>query len=189
MSDSSAVAVFGSSQTDPDSRKWAQAEEVGKRLAEAGFTVITGGYGGTMEAVSKGASMAGGHVIGVTAPPLFSGRQGANPYVAELIETEGLAGRIGVIIERAAGTIALPGSIGTATELLVAWNVNHIVRNNGGRRVPTVAVGQEWRTVVETLVSQVDAFSEDIHLATTPDESVDWMLDQLRNPVNLDLAA
>ena len=96
MSDSPAVAVFGSSQSDPDSRNWAEAEQVGRRLGEAGFAVITGGYGGTMEAVSKGASEASGHVIGVTAPPLFPGRHGANAYVAELIETEGLAKRIGV---------------------------------------------------------------------------------------------
>ncbi|MFV1962139.1 MAG: LOG family protein [Acidimicrobiia bacterium] len=181
MSDSSAVAVFGSSQTDPDSRKWAEAERVGRRLAEAGLAVITGGYGGTMEAVSKGTSEAGGHVIGVTAPPLFLGRHGANPYVAELIETEGLTRRIGAMMERAAGTIALPGSIGTATELLIAWNVNHIVRRNGGHHVPTVAVGREWRTVVETLVSEVDAFPGDIHLASTSDEGVDWMLEQLKN--------
>ena len=179
MSDSSAVAVFGSSQTDLDSRKWAEAEQVGRRLAEAGFAVITGGYGGTMEAVSKGASEASGHVIGVTAPALFPGRHNANPYVAELIETEGLARRIGAIMERAEGIIALPGSIGTATELLMAWNINHIVRRNGGHHVPTVAIGQEWRTVAETLVSEIDAFPGDVHLAGTPNEGVDWILDQL----------
>ena len=172
--------MFGSSQTDPESRDWAEAEQVGKRLAQAGFAVITGGYGGTMEAVSRGASQSGGHVIGVTAPSLFPGRHGANPYVAELIETEGIARRIGVMMERAAGTIALPGSIGTATELLIAWNVNHIVRRNGGHHVPTVAVGREWRVVAETLVSEINAFPGDVHLASTPDSGVDWMLEQLK---------
>ncbi len=179
MSGLPSVAVFGSSQTDPDSPRWAEAERVGTRLAGAGFAVITGGYGGTMEAVSKGASEAGGHVIGVTAPRLFPGRHGSNPYVAELIEAEELAGRIGVMMKRAAGTIALPGSIGTATELLIAWNVNHIVRRNGGRHLPTVAVGGEWRKVVETLVSEVGAFPGDVHLVGTPDDGVDWILNQL----------
>jgi len=162
LSGSSAVAVFGSSQTDPGTRMWAEAERVGTRLAEAGFAVITGGYGGTMEAVSKGAADASGHVIGVTAPQLFPGRHGSNPYVAELIEAEGLAGRIGVMMERAAGAIALPGSIGTATELLIAWNVNHIVRQ-----------------VAETLVTEVGAFPGDVHLVGTPDKGVDWILGQL----------
>ena len=179
MSGLSAVAVFGSSQTDPGTRMWAEAERVGTRLAGAGFAVITGGYGGTMEAVSKGAADASGHVIGVTAPQLFPGRHGSNPYVAELIEAEGLAGRIGAMMERAAGTIALPGSIGTATELLIAWNVNHIVRRNGGRHLPTVAVGGEWRKVAETLVTEVGAFPGDVHLVGTPDKGVDWILGQL----------
>lgn len=179
MSDSPAVAVFGSSQSDRDSRNWAEAEQVGRRLGEAGFAVITGGYGGTMEAVSKGASEASGHVIGVTAPPLFPGRHGANPYVAELIETEGLAERIGVMMERAEGIIALPGSIGTATELLVAWNVNHILRRSGGHQVPTVAIGRHWRMVAATLVSEIDAFPGDVHLADTADQGVDWILSRL----------
>ena len=76
-----AVVVFGSSQTVPGSAEWNDAEHVGRRLAESSIAVITGGYGGTMEAVSKGASAARGHVIGITAPSVFPGRQGANPFV------------------------------------------------------------------------------------------------------------
>ena len=68
------VAVFGSSQTIPDSADWRDAVHVGRRLAEAGLEVITGGYGGTMEAASLGASEAGGRVVGVTAPVLFPDR-------------------------------------------------------------------------------------------------------------------
>jgi uncharacterized protein (TIGR00725 family) len=179
LSGQNAVAVFGSSQTDPGTKEWGDAENVGVALAGAGLAVITGGYGGTMEAVSKGASESDGHVIGVTAPPLFPGRHEANPYVEELIEAEGLANRIGIMMDRAAGTMALPGSIGTATELLIAWNVNHIARRNGGIRVPTVAIGEGWGAVAGALVSAIDAFPGDVHLVDTSDEGLEWILDQL----------
>ena len=83
-----AIAVFGSSQTPPGTEEWDQAVLTGSRLAQAGFGVVTGGYGGTMEAASKGAAEAGGHVIGVTSPSQFPGRLGANRYVKEIIEAD-----------------------------------------------------------------------------------------------------
>jgi len=176
---SRSVAVFGSSQTEPDSPEWIEAEMVGRRLARSSFAVITGGYGGTMEAASKGASDAGGHVIGITAPPLFPGRHGANPFVNELIEADNLTDRIGRMMERANGTLALAGSIGTATELLVAWNINHIVRRNSGSAIPTVAIGPGWAAVASTLSKEIDAVPADIHLAPDGDSGLDWLLGQL----------
>ena len=174
-----AVAVFGSSQTDPESTEWADAEKVGRRLALSSFAVITGGYGGTMEAVSKGANEAGGHVIGITAPTLFPGRPSANPFVDELIEAEGLADRIGRMMDRAAGTLALPGSIGTAAELLVAWNINNIMSRNGGSSIPTAAIGQGWASVATTLSEEIMAVPSDIHLAPDADVGLDWLIAQL----------
>jgi len=57
------VTVFGSSQPAPDSPAYAVAERVGRLLGEAGYSVMTGDYFGTMEAVSKGAKSAGAHTI------------------------------------------------------------------------------------------------------------------------------
>jgi uncharacterized protein (TIGR00725 family) len=172
------VAVFGSSQTVPGSARWIAAEEIGARCAHAGLAVITGGYGGTMEAVSRGASMAGGTVIGVTAPTLFTRRSGANRYVTHEIHTPNLVERIGTLIGKADGIIALPGSIGTAAELIVSWNLNHVARRNGGVRVPTVAVGDEWRDLSGLLVERTGAFPGDIHLVDTADAAMDWILTQ-----------
>ncbi|MBW3666080.1 MAG: LOG family protein [Actinobacteria bacterium] len=140
------VAVFGSSATEPGSNAWEEAETVGRLLAEAGFGVVTGGYGGSMEAVSKGVAERNGQVVGITAPALFPERTAANPHVGLLIEAESLLERIGAMFDRACGVIALPGSIGTATELAIAWNLNHIARHNDAGRLPTAAVGQGWRT-------------------------------------------
>lgn len=176
MTHAIAVAVFGSSQTVPGSAEWNDAEHVGRRLAESSIAVITGGYGGTMEAVSKGASAARGHVIGITAPSVFPGRQGSNPFVKELIEANSLTDRIGLMLDRAAGAVALPGSIGTAAELLIAWNHNHIARRNGRSVVPTTAVGVGWATMASSLASENDGIPVDIHLVADSDTGLDWLL-------------
>jgi hypothetical protein len=171
--------VFGSSQTEIDSGDWADAVSVGARLATAGAAVVTGGYGGTMEAVSLGAAQAGGHVIGVTAPVLFPDRVGANPHVHELIEASSLAHRIDVMMTRADATLSLPGSLGTATELLMAWNTNHIKRGREGRIFPSAAVGAQWKKVADALVLLIGAEIDGIYWAKSTDEGVDWILGQL----------
>ena len=172
------VAVFGSSAIEQGSIEWAEAEIVGARLADAGCAVVTGGYSGVMEAVSRGAGLAGGRVVGVTAPQLFATRPGANDYVTDERSAGTLAERIGTLIELASGVIVLPGSIGTAAELVVTWNLNHVRRNNGGSRVPTVAVGAGWREMWELLAGRMGAFSGDVHVVDTPAEAVGWLLDQ-----------
>ncbi|HLF60213.1 MAG TPA: LOG family protein [Acidimicrobiia bacterium] len=174
-----AVAVFGSSQTDFDSTEWDEAVSVGARLASAGLVVVTGGYGGTMEAVSLGAAGAGGRVVGVTAPTLFPDRVGANPHIHELIEATSLAHRIDVMMERADATLSLPGSIGTATELLMAWNINHIKRRSGQRPLPCAAVGGQWKKVADALVLLIGAEIDSVYWAKDVNDGVNWVVDQL----------
>ncbi len=173
-----AVAVFGSSATRPNTPDWDDAEVAGQRLASAGLTVVTGGYGGSMEAASRGAASRGGHVIGVTMPSRFMDRSGANPYVVEERPAETLNGRIGLLTGLANAVIALPGSIGTAAELLIAWNLNHISRSDGSRRLPTVAVGPTWAALWELLTVEAGARPEDVHLADDVHHAIDWVLEQ-----------
>lgn len=172
------IAVFGSSATKPGSPAWEEAEGTGRSLAEAGLGVVTGGYGGSMEAVSKGASGSGGVVVGVTAPSLFPDRSGANPHVGLLVEAETLLERIGAMFDRACGVIALPGSVGTATELLIAWNLNHIARNARAGRIPTAAVGTGWRALHELMSGSIGAFPADVHVTDTAEQAVDWLVIQ-----------
>lgn len=178
MTEPRAVAVFGSSATEPDSAAWAAAENTGKRCVEAGFVVVTGGYGGTMEAISKGANDAGGEAIGVTAPTLFPGRPGANPYVTREIVAGSLMERIDTLTGLASGIVVLPGSIGTLAEFVIAWNLNHVNRLNEGMRLPTVAVGDGWRRLWELATGSLGAFGGDVHVVYTPDEAVEWLLAQ-----------
>ena len=165
----------------PDSDEWDQAVHAGSTIARAGFAVVTGGYGGTMEAASMGAHLAGGYVIGVTAPPLFPQRTGPNPYVAEEVQARSLAHRLDEIIRRASGALALPGSIGTATELLISWNLNNIARHTGAQPFPTAAVGAEWRRIGTLLTSAIGATAEEIHWTETVDDGARWLLDRLES--------
>lgn len=177
MSGPRAVAVFGSAATLPGSDDWIDAEKVGARCADAGFAVVTGGYGGTMEAASRGANLAGGRVIGVTSPEFFSHRPSANPHVTEERPATTLTDRIGILLDAASGVIALPGSIGTAAELVVSWNLNHVRLRQGRSVLPTVAVGREWHALWE-LLSGMRASPDGIHVVDTADEAVDWILQQ-----------
>lgn len=178
MSEVRAVAIFGSSQTEPASTEWVEAEEAGRRCAEAGLAVVTGGYGGTMEAASKGANLAGGEVIGVTAPAVFTGRAGANSFVTCEVEAKSLAERIGILMDLSKGVVVLPGSIGTAAELVVVWNLNHVGRRNSGTRIPTVAVGPNWARFCEFATGTLGALEDDVQVVETANNAVDWLLAQ-----------
>jgi uncharacterized protein (TIGR00725 family) len=120
------IAVFGSSTSRPGDGWWEQGLECGRRLAAAGYDVATGGYGGLMQSVSQGAAEAGARVYGVTAPPCFPYRPGPNEFVDEEIPAATIPERMERIIDLGAGYIVLDGSIGTLTEMLVAWNIAHI---------------------------------------------------------------
>ena len=145
------IAVFGASRAAPGDGVYEQGVECGRLLAEAGYSVATGGYGGLMEAVSQGAHLAGGHVVGVTAPGVFPDRSGANPFVAEEWPTAHLMERIHEITRLSAAAITLPGSLGTLTELVAAWNLSYVARFSGGTPKPLITVGTQWAKIVADL--------------------------------------
>lgn len=151
------VAVFGSSAIVAGDPAWVEAERLGRLLAEAGFTVANGGYGGAMEAVSCGAHAVGGAVIGVTAPKVFPQRAGVNPCVTRQITADTIAERIHRLVDLADGWIALPGSIGTVTELMVAWNTAFVAPFRGAVPPPLVVVGERMSRFVRACTDVVEA--------------------------------
>lgn len=142
------IAVFGSGEAPPTDLD--RARRLGRALAEAGYGVINGGYGGIMEASAAGAREAGGRTVGVTCRA-FTFRAGANPYIQEVVEAASLTERIETLLARAAGYVVLPGGNGTLAELSLAWE--HIRKGllPGGDR-PLVAWADPWRDVVGTLI-------------------------------------
>jgi len=160
------ISVFGSSRCEDSGGDYRLAVELGAALARAGFAVATGGYGGTMEAVSRGAAEAGGNVIGVVASALSSE---ANPWVAETIVVPKWEDRLLKLISLGDGYVACPGGTGTLVELAVAWEMIH---KRLLRPKPLVAIGEFWRPIIAQIES-VDGNSRGlVQLADNVPEAV-----------------
>jgi uncharacterized protein (TIGR00730 family) len=167
-----AIAVFGSSEPRPPSPGWHQAYEVGRLLAETGFVVVNGGYGGVMEASARGAREAGGHTIGVTTT-VFDLRGVANPWIETERRERDLFERTRGLIEESAGFVVLPGRSGTLAELGLVWAL-HKAGLLGGK--PIQMVGQVWEDLLPHLrrLDLLDAAVLEItEIAPSPREAVD----------------
>ena len=148
------VTVFGGANpTPPD---YEQALRLGKLLGQAGCTVLTGGYLGTMEAVSRGAAENGGHVVGVTCTEIESWRQvRTNRWVQEERSFPTLRERIFALIAGCQAAIALPGGPGTLAEIAVMWN--HLLIHAITPR-PLILVGPGWQETFSLLYRSFDAY-------------------------------
>ena len=113
-----AIACFGSARTRPEDTTYAIGEEVGRKLTAAGFAVITGGGPGSMEAVNKGASEAGGTSVGLGIELPFE--SGLNPWVDIGINFRYFFARKTMFVKYSQGFIVLPGGFGTLDELFEA---------------------------------------------------------------------
>jgi len=143
------ITVFGSSQPQPGSPVYAEAYELGKLLAVAGHIVLTGGYVGTMEAVSRGANEAGGHVIGVTCDEIEKWRAvGANVWVLEERRFATLQERLNELIRGCDAAIALPGGPGTLAEIALTWNLMIVASIP---QKPLILVGQGWKALFDEM--------------------------------------
>ena len=108
------ITVFGGSQPKPGEPAYEDALRLGSLIGQAGYTVLTGGYIGTMEAVSRGAAEAGGHVIGVTCDEIEAWRPvKPNPWVTEEMRFPTLHQRLFALIDNCDAALALPGGVGT----------------------------------------------------------------------------
>jgi uncharacterized protein (TIGR00725 family) len=177
------VAVFGSSATQPGTAEWTEALQLGHGIALRGWGVATGGYGGTMEAVSAGAAESGGRVVGVTAPSIFPDRQGVNPYVHEEVAERTLPHRIAHLVESTDAAIVLPGSIGTLAELIVAWNAAFVAPFRGDMAKPVVAVGPIWEAIIASLHERLPTGHGFVRLVPNADAAlsvVETMITQIQ---------
>lgn len=164
------VTVFGSSVGEAGDPGYDEGVRLGRLLAEAGYAVATGGYDGFMVAVSEGAHDANGQVIGVTAPSVFPRRDTANRFVKEHIRAASLTERIHELVDLADVSLALPGSIGTFTELMVAWNLAFVAQFSDAPPHPVIAIGPVWRRLISQLSEE---FQTDIELVTCVDSVED----------------
>ncbi|NLF49887.1 MAG: LOG family protein [Leptolinea sp.] len=141
------VAVFGGANAHPGEPDYDQALLLGAGLARSGHMVMTGGYIGVMEAVSKGAAEVGGHVIGVTCDEIEAFRPiKPNKWVKEEWRFISLSERMMNLINRCDAAVALPGGVGTLAEISVLWNqmLVHAVPKK-----PAILVGDGWKEIVD----------------------------------------
>lgn len=143
------VTVYGSSQIRPEDSLYQSAVAIGQGLAEAGLAVMTGGYYGIMEAISKGANEAGGHVIGVTTDQIGQRYHlQPNGYLKEIVHYEELRDRLLHMVEKADAYLAMPGGVGTLHEIAETWE---LMRIGGIPARPFVCYGHLWQKLVQAL--------------------------------------
>ena len=150
------ISVFGGSQAREGDIAYIEGVELGRLLAERRHTVLTGGYIGMMEAVSRGAKEAGGHVIGVTCEDIEAWRPiKANAWVMEEIRRKTLEERLHSLIHESDAALALPGGPGTLTEISLMWNL--MILESLHRR-PLILVGDGWQSVFDQFFKGLDAY-------------------------------
>jgi uncharacterized protein (TIGR00730 family) len=140
-----AVTVFGSARVDEDSDTYRMAREIGRRLAEAGYAVITGGGPGAMEAANRGCQEGGGLSVGCNIE--LPHEQGLNPYTDLEVEFRYFFARKTMFVKYADGFVILPGGFGTLDELFESLT---LIQTGKIEHFPVVLVGRDhWRGLLD----------------------------------------
>jgi len=152
------VTIFGGSKCAKNSAEYREAMELGGRLAEAGFTICTGGYLGIMEAASRGAHEKGGRVFGIV---LNQFKNEPNRYLTDKVATNHFYERLQNLIIRSVGFVAFRGGMGTVTEISLVWNK---LQTGVIKKRPLVLIGECWKPVVEAWRENLAVSDADVNM-------------------------
>jgi len=169
------VTIFGGSKCRETDLEYAQAQRVGELLADAGFTICTGGYLGVMEAASRGAHGRGGRVLGIT---MNQFKTEPNRYLTEKVATPHFYERLQQLITRSVGFIALRGGMGTVTEISLVWNK---LQTRVLKPRPLVLLGDCWPPLVREWQRYLAVSEEDVKaldFARTAEEAVSLIVEK-----------
>lgn len=164
------VTVFGSARTPSTDRWYQEAVKLGKLLAGCGFTIVTGGGPGIMEAANKGAYDAGGESVGLNIQLPFEQR--INPYVKKSRAFHYFFTRKVILAASAQAYVYFPGGFGTMDEL---FEILTLIQTKKSESIPVILVGSEYWNgldafIKETLYEEFETISEkDIDLYTIVD--------------------
>ncbi len=167
------VTIFGGSKCTENSFEYRQAKEIGERLAEAGFTICTGGYLGVMEAASRGAREKGGRVLGIV---MNQFKSEPNRFLTDKVATDHFYDRLQNLIQRSVGFIAIRGGMGTVTEVSLVWNK---LQTGVIDYRPLVLLGDCWKNVVKVWQENLVVSNADVNLLNFADsagEAVDLII-------------
>ncbi|MBU3679393.1 MAG: TIGR00730 family Rossman fold protein [Candidatus Kapabacteria bacterium] len=173
------ITVFGSARFKEDHPHYDLARSVGARLADMGFTVMTGGGPGIMEAANRGAKEAGGTSIGLNIELPFE--QHANPWLDVMVTFEHFFVRKVMLVKYSLGFVVLPGGFGTMDELFEAIT---LIQTKKITNFPIVLMGTEYYSEVvdsirNRMVNEGTISKDDLDLFLVTD-SIDEMEDFLR---------
>ncbi len=165
-----AVSIFGSARTKPGHPYYKLTEEVARLLSDSGFSVISGGGPGIMEAANKGAYAGSGPSVGLNIELPFE--QSGNEYQDIGITFKYFFMRKVMFVKYAAAYVVMPGGFGTMDELMEAMT---LVQTGKAKKMPIILVGKEfWAGLVgwlkNTLIAEGMASPEDIDLIQIIDE-------------------
>jgi uncharacterized protein (TIGR00730 family) len=182
------VTIFGSARIGAGDPIHAMARALGRRLAERGFTVITGGGPGLMEAANRGAKDAGGRSIGCNIR--LAMEQEPNPFLDQFVEFEHFFVRKAMLIKYSSAFVIMPGGFGTMDE---AFEIATLIQTGKLERFPVVAMGREfWEPVRQlfrgamterNLIGPADL--DPVKLTDDVDEAVAWIVSGMRRPSDL----
>lgn len=173
------ITVFGSARFKEDHPHYDAARVVGARLADMGFTVMTGGGPGIMEAANRGAKEAGGTSIGLNIELPFE--QHANPWLDVMVTFEHFFVRKVMLVKYSLGFVVMPGGFGTMDELFEAIT---LIQTKKITNFPIVLMGTEYYselvdTIRNRMVQEGTISKDDLDLFLVTD-SVDEMEEFLR---------
>ncbi len=159
------ISVFGGSAPRVDTPAYEIAMRLGRLIGAAGWRVATGGYEGSMEAVSRGAKQAGGEVRGVICEVFERAGLRPNAWVDDVVRLATLRERLYYLVSECDAALALPGGIGTLSEVALTWS---LLQAGEIPPKPFVLVGPEWnRTIFAFLESQAGMVrAKDLELVT-----------------------
>ena len=180
------ITVFGSSRPREGDSHYALARNLGAALAARGFIVCSGGYGGVMEAASRGAKESGGQTLAVTAE-FFRAR--ANRWVDEEVRVATWQERLFELVRRGSGYVVCPGGTGTLVELAVVWEM---INKRVMRDKPFVALGDFWQPIIDRVreveIGHPSTWGESaerlIHFAHEPAHAADHLASKLSRSAN-----
>lgn len=160
------VAVFGSGKVREGDPVYGRALELGRALAQKGYTVVNGGYRGVMEASARGASQAGGRTVGITTTQ-FPGT--VNPWIREERRSPTWQDRLFGLIEQSDAYVVLDGGTGTLVELFTVWEMAN--QNLHVKRI--IVYGDFFTRLFEFLrTSPYVVFNSQLKVAQSLDEVV-----------------
>lgn len=165
-----AVSIFGSARTKSDNRYYQLAEEIARLLSDSGFSVISGGGPGIMEAINKGAFYGKSPSVGLNIQLPFE--QSGNAYQNISQTFQHFFSRKVMFVKFASAYVVMPGGFGTLDELMEALT---LVQTGKTRRIPIILVGTEfWSGMLEwfrtTLIAEKVISPEDMNLIQLIDE-------------------